>query len=127
MTELWILSRASRESENQPCWVGSRGPVHRGRPSCQGPRAGADPFQEPTGSVWLAPKARELEAAGQAGGPTFQGHVCPDKGAMVKLGLGAEMNAGLNFRATYLGARWMLAWPGGHCTVSLGLRGDRSV
>lgn len=93
--------------------------MHRGRPSCQGPRAGADPFQEPTGSVWLAPKARELEAASQAGGPTFQGHVCPDKGAMVKLRLVAEMNAGLNFRATYLGAAWERGgcWHGREGTV----------
>ena len=105
--------------------------MHRRKPSCLGPRAGADPFQEPTGLVWLVPKARELGVAGQAGGPTLQGPVCPDKGAMVDSGLREEMNAGLNFRAMYLvaarGARWVLAWLGGHCAVSLGLMQDRGV
>lgn len=90
----------------------------RGKPSCQGPRAGADPFQEPKGPAWLEPKASLLGVVRQAGGPTFQGPVRPDKEAMVELGLGAEMSAGLNFRAAYLaaawGARWVSVWLGGH-------------
>ena len=90
-----------------------------GSPPFKTPGRGADPFQEP--------KARELEEVRQAGGPTFQGPVYQDKGAMAELGLEAEMN----WRAAYLAAAWgatqMLAWLEGSCAASLGFRRDRGV
>lgn len=75
----------------------------RGKPSCQGPRAGADPFQEPTRPVWLEPKARELGVVGQAGGPTFQGPVCLDKGAMVELGVRSRDECRFEFQSSIPG------------------------